>query len=447
MFVYLVIVALLNVAIGYALAVYLGYGPPHLIDALDALLTEVPDAGHVADTVERSEMRRLVEEVDRAGIDEMLDDAPEDELGVQPFDEPYDDDVAELLNPDTPEDWELNEKYVETSVLKLNIAMMKSGTRATEIDTRLRACRGRSDRETIELCLNQLLEDCDTFLAEQGEAAERFRSRIGELGELSSLGDEIETANLEQAAQIETTISNLRHMDFASDLESANRRIVEELAHLRVARHHLRDQQELAFLAIARYEQRLDKIGEQLYNDPLTKLRNRIGLETTLYNWWQQNRHQARQLSAVLFDFDKFGPLNERIGMSVADRLLAHFARLVEKTASKADLVGRFSGQQFLMIFSDIGPRQAIKNGELLRQTLQRTTFQPRDGESFEASVSAAYTEVLPDDTPESLFARLAETLQEARKAGQAHAVYHNGRKLEPVESPNLGAQYVEVKL
>lgn len=447
MFVYLVIVAVLNVCLGYLLGVYLGYGPPHLIDALDALLTEVPDTSNLAESVQNSEMARLVEQVDRAGIDSMLDDAPEAELSIQPFDEPYDDDVAELLNPDTPENWELNEKFVETSILKLNIAMMKSGTRATELDTRLRACRGQNDAETIGLCLTQLLEDCETYLAEQEEAAQGFRSRISELGELSKLGDEIEGANLEQAAQIETTISNLRHMDFASDLEGANRRILEEIAHLRIARHNLRDQQETAFLAVARYENRLDKIGEQLFNDALTKLRNRIGLEVTLCNWWQQNRHQSRQLSAVLLDLNEFGPLNDRIGMAAADRLLAHFGGIVERAASKADLVGRFSGQQFLIIFTDIGPRQAIKNGEMLRQSLQRMTFHLPSGEEFQTSLSAAYTAVLPDDTPETLFARLKDTLREAKKGGQNQAAHHDGRKLEPVESPNLGAEYVEVKL
>ena len=65
----------------------------------------------------------------------MLDAGDADELSIEPFDEPYDDDAAELMNPSMPEQWDLNEKYVETSILRLNIAMIKSGVRATEIDT------------------------------------------------------------------------------------------------------------------------------------------------------------------------------------------------------------------------------------------------------------------------------------------------------------------------
>jgi hypothetical protein len=119
-------------------------------------------------------------------------------------------------------------------------------------------------------------------LAEQSEAAEKFRARIGELGELASLGEEIEMTNLEQSAQVETTINNLEYMDFRSDPEAANQRLLEEIKNLRTARHKLRDNQEVAFLSIARYEKRIDKIEKQLFIDPLTKLRNRIGLEEAL---------------------------------------------------------------------------------------------------------------------------------------------------------------------
>ena len=88
--------------------------------------------------------------------------------------------------------------------------------------------------------------------------------------------------NLEQSAQVETTLNNLEYMDFSGDPEEGNQRLLEEIKNLRMARHRLRDKQEAAFLAIARCENRIDKIEKQLFIDPLTKLRNRIGLEVEL---------------------------------------------------------------------------------------------------------------------------------------------------------------------
>ncbi|NUQ65216.1 MAG: GGDEF domain-containing protein [Pirellulales bacterium] len=377
-------------------------------------------------------------------IEQMLDDDPADSLDVGPCYEPYDDDVAEVVDPEQPEAWDLAEKFVETSILKLNIAMMKSGKRAAEIDARLRAIRGRSDLDTVRRCVAELLEDCQTYLAEQSEAAERFRNRIGELGELKSLGEDIEMANLEQSAQIETTISNLKHMDFESDLEAANQRILGELNHLRVARHKLRDNQETAFLTISRYENRMDKIEKQLGNDPLTKVRNRIGLETTLWHWWQQNRQQAHRMSAAIFDLDGFGKVNEEHGPLVGDRILAHVAELARQQATAADLVGRFAGQQFLAVFADAGPRAAIKTAELVRQTIERTTFTHR-GAKFQITATAGILEVAPTETHESFLAKLDAVLKHAKRSGPNRASFHNGREPEPVESPSFGAKYSEV--
>ena len=236
-------IAVVNLCLGFALAVKLGYGPPSLRAGWDALLDAAPPAGDADDDLPEDLHAILTDE---DNLDALLDDDPGDgldddldDLLAEPEAENDEETTAaeahETLDPGVPENWDLNEKFVETSVLKLNIAMMKSGARATEIDTRLRAARGHSDAETIHACLGLLKEDCQTYLAEQGKAAEQFHDRIGELGELSALGDEIEMTNLEQAAQIETTLSNLDNMDFETDLEAANKRLLEEISHLRRA--------------------------------------------------------------------------------------------------------------------------------------------------------------------------------------------------------------------
>lgn len=430
-------VAVVNLGIGYGLAVFLGLGPPTLLDAWDALTARRPGADAAADEA-------LVERLAARGIEALADDLADDAEDIEPFDEPYDDDAAELFHPDDPENWDLNEKYVETSILKLNIAMLKSGARTQEIDTRLRAAVGRSDADTIRRCLADLREDCETYLQQQREAAEKFTARIGELGELRSLGEEIEMANLEQSAQIETTLSNLRHMDFESDLEAANHRLLEEIHNLRTARHRLRDNQEAAFLAVARYEGRLDAVEKQLLNDPLTRLRNRIGLETALQEWWKQGRHQSRQITGLLVDLDAFGKVNEKHGSLVADRLLAQLATLVHKAFAPGDLVGRFGGGSFLAMTTGAGPRAATKNAELLRQSVEKTVF--RHGEErIRVTVTGALTEAKPDDSDEGFLKRLADALREAKHAGRNHLFFHDGRKAEPVEAPNLGAKETEV--
>jgi diguanylate cyclase (GGDEF)-like protein len=360
--------------------------------------------------------------------------------------EPYDDDVAALLAPSAPEAWDLNEKFIETSVLRLNIVMMKSGARATEIDTRLRACKGRTDGGTIQRCLAELIADCEIYLAEQSEAAEKFSSRLNELGELADLGAEIEMANLEQSAQVETSLSNLRHMDFRADLEAANIRLLAEIHLLRTARHKLRDSQEAAFLTIARYENRLDKIEPQLFNDPLTKLRNRLGLETTLHEWWKQGRQKSRSMSAALFDLDAFGKLNELHGSLIGDRVLHYVAQVLQSELAQADLPARFAGQRFFALLLDTGPRAATKTTERIRQSIARVTFR-HGNDQIRLTACGGLVEVGREDTVQTLLARLEQTLAQAKRAGPDRSWFHNGRAAEPIESPNLGAQHREFEV
>lgn len=436
------LIALLNLGLGYALAVWLGFGPANLWEAWEALAAERPEVEAPPPLDEHPEIMALKEELEAPPpIDAIIDQG----LDVELRSEAYEEDLPDIA-PDAPENWDLNEKYVETSILKLNIAMMKSGARVTEIDTRLRACQGKTDVETVRRCLKELQEDCKVYLVEQSEAATHFHNRLGELGELAVLGDDIEMANLEQAAQIETTLSNLQHMDFESDLEAANQRLLDEIKLLRAARHRMRDSQEAAFLTVASYENRLDKIEKRLFNDPLTKLRNRVGLETTLWQWWQDGRVGNRQMSAALLDLDGFGPINDQYGSLIGDRLLFQVARLIEAKIAKSDLPGRFAGQRFMIVMSDVGPRVAIRNLELLRQSLERLTFHS-GAQEIRLTASAGITEIVSGDSRDAVYKRLEEMLKMAKEAGRNRSFFYVASEPEEVQSPNLGAEYKDIRI
>ena len=439
------LIGTINLAAGYLVAVQLGMGPSKF--GLPWL-----GGGHRhTEDLDGEAFEMMLNDLVEADTDTMLEVDDELELDLQPLDEPYDDEAAALLKPDAPEAWDINEKYIETSILKLNVAMIKSGARVTEIDTRLRNVRGQSDDETIRDCWSKLLEDCETYLVEQTEAAEKFSDRIGELGELASLGEQIEFANMNQASQIETTVSNLKHMDFDTDLEAANLRLLEEISNLSAARHQLRDDQEAAFLTIARYENRLDKIEEKLFQDSLTGLRNRIGLETTLAEWWNQRRHTSRPISAVMLDLDLFGELNETQGCLMGDRVLYQLAQLMAPSLGEADLFARFGGQRFVVMVVDSGPRAAIKTAETLRQSIEQTVF-VHGPSRFRVTVSGGVTEVSPEDeTHIDVFERVEKPLKSAKAAGGncLFSCERNqlGAEPERVEAPGFGIEEVEIEI
>jgi len=449
LFAFLVFVAVLNLCIGYGVAMFLGFAPPTLGDAWAAMWHDEDRATVVADVDAEALAQELGDQFasDAEDLNAVALEAQDDlTLDTQAFDYTFREQDSQYTDPDAPENWNLDEKFIETSVLKLNIAMMKSGVRCTEIDTELREARGHTDAEMVQRAIALLKEDCETYLSEQSEAATKFSGRIGELGELRSLGEEIEMTNMQQASQIETTLSNLANMDFTSDLEAANARLITELKSLRIARHMLRDNQEAAFLAIARYENRLDKIEARLFNDPLTNIPNRIGLEVTLHEWWAQKKHATKPITASLYDADAFGLLNEAHGPKIGDQVLHQAAKFIRGKLSHADLAARYGGQRFIVFQLGAGGKMAIKNAEMIRQSLEGFVCMHEEKE-IRLSLTAAITEVTPQDTYEGVLKRLEATLAAARKQGRNRTFIHNGRLAEPLDAPPMKIEQVSISL
>lgn len=151
-------------------------------------------------------------------------------------------------------------------------------------------------------------------------------------------------------------------------------------------------------------------------------------------------------MSAAMFDMDGFGQVNEEHGPLVGDRILHQLGPLIEANLGKSDLAARFTGQRFLVMILDAGPRGAVRNIELLRQTIERITFQRADAE-IRVTASAGITEVTPQDTHQAVFERLEKALRQAKDAGRNRSFVHSGKEIEAVESPNLGAKYKEIRL
>jgi len=471
-FYYLLIIGIFNLGLGFALAVYLGYGPPSFSATFQAMdVFSDPSVASPALATPKIELEPALAEPSPSATDAslpdvpasstitepepaeqqishiaLLDDSDAEEVFIQPDFEAYDNDAIGLLSVGHPDTWQTNAKYVETSIQNLNVAMMKSGVRAIELDSRLRSCRGHTDAATIQDCLAQLKEDCQTYLDELREASEQFQRRIGESDGLSKLGFANEISSLDQAAQIETTLNNLSNMDFSSDLEAANRQLSNELDHLRVARHAWRDAQEATFLEFARIENNIGKIEKQLQDDPTTGLPNRIGLELALDSLWQDGDQQLPSAAALL-DIDGLGKLNRLHGALVGDTILYQIARHLRTNVDAASLVGRTAGGNFLVVMPGCDRVAVCKMAETLRQSIEQIGFKQGE-ETLRVTVSAGVTELRPEQTDRvSMLTRLAAALKKAKQAGHNRSFFHDGGEARQIDDSPSVATPLEITL
>jgi diguanylate cyclase len=422
------IFAVLNICLGFALAIYLGYGRSAVL--------EVPAPSGIDSNIEPKPAAPLEPPAVNSNVP--APDAIKPETTEKPIHANSNESLNPLLN------WNFDDQHVEKSILRLNVAIAKSNLKMNEVDTNLRMSLGHSNEELIESCLYTLQDDCSAYLSEQQEATEKVLKRSKEFGNMEALCSEIEMTNLKLAAQVETTLSNLHYMDFKTDLEAANRRLIEEIKNLSMLRNRLRDDNELAFLKVARSENRLDKIEEPLRLDPITEILNRLGLEATLVEWWRQNVTKTHQTTAVLLDIDKFSLVNEQFGLVAGDRILRQFGELVRNIAGPDGLAGRYAGQKFLAMVLDATPEDVKQKVDLLRQSLEKTVFLYND-QPIRITAGGAIIEVVSYHSYLLLFEKLEEILQEAKNTGPNRLLYFSGRAVEPVEFPGADVQETEV--
>jgi diguanylate cyclase (GGDEF)-like protein len=98
-----------------------------------------------------------------------------------------------------------------------------------------------------------------------------------------------------------------------------------------------------------------EKIYEQANFDTLTKLPNRTLLSDRLDQAVQRARRDGNQIATLLVDIDRFKAINDSLGHTAGDQLLVEVAARLSSVISETDTLGRLSGDEFVIILSDIG--------------------------------------------------------------------------------------------
>lgn len=104
--------------------------------------------------------------------------------------------------------------------------------------------------------------------------------------------------------------------------------------------------------------------------DPLTALpnRNKIALR------YAELLERDRPLSLLLIDLDNFGALNETHGHRAGDRVLSQVAEQLNQALREDDIVGRWGGEEFVILLPDTLPEHALDVAQKLRERLQNMT-------------------------------------------------------------------------
>lgn len=152
--------------------------------------------------------------------------------------------------------------------------------------------------------------------------------------------------------------------------------------------------------------------------DTLTGVASRRRLEDVL-NLEIALVRRGRPVSVILLDVDRFKSINDRFGHDAGDEVLRGIARVLQQGARLSDVIGRWGGEEFLVICPDTPLANAAVLAERLAAGLRASSFHPVG----RVTASFGVAEALADDKLREPIDRADRALYEAKAAGRDRVV------------------------
>lgn len=156
--------------------------------------------------------------------------------------------------------------------------------------------------------------------------------------------------------------------------------------------------------------------------DPLTQAYNRFGIDqivTSLLNSHEPPQSPGTFLafSLILIDIDHFKHINDSYGHDAGDQVLQSVSSWIQLQIGSGDYLGRWGGEEFLIILPHLDSRAAMELAESIRQQLENNPVHYLQGK-IRITASFGVGSCLDGDFP-SAFKRVDNALYDAKKTGR----------------------------
>jgi len=130
-----------------------------------------------------------------------------------------------------------------------------------------------------------------------------------------------------------------------------------------------------------------DQVERLSKTDALTEIDNRRHLEQRLEETFEHSLRMQEPFACVMCDLDKFKSVNDTYGHQAGDAVLRQLAALLKIAAREIDRVGRYGGEEFMLILPGATAEAAVTFAERVRKSVEEHTF-AFDGGSVQRTIS-----------------------------------------------------------
>ncbi len=162
----------------------------------------------------------------------------------------------------------------------------------------------------------------------------------------------------------------------------------------------------------------LARVQELAIWDDLTQVHNRRYVMEQMQAEFRKQARKTTPLCLALLDIDLFKNVNDRYGHAAGDEVLRRFSGAAKAVVRTTDLLGRWGGEEFMVMFPDTPIAQAQVALQRLREQLQKMQLQDVGAELI-LTYSAGLVEVVPTETLEAAIERADQAMYRAKTAGR----------------------------
>lgn len=171
-----------------------------------------------------------------------------------------------------------------------------------------------------------------------------------------------------------------------------------------------------------------ERLRQQAATDPLTGLYNRRYVFANIDDQLSRYERYGEVFSIILIDADHFKQINDRHGHGAGDATLRMVSDICRAAVRDIDVVGRFGGEEFIVVLPHTTAAEASVVAERIRKMLIEACRQPVAG-AVPVTLSMGVAEVsVAASSFDDLLARADEALYEAKKAGRNRVVTIAGK-------------------
>lgn len=192
-------------------------------------------------------------------------------------------------------------------------------------------------------------------------------------------------------------------------------------------------------------EQAVKQLQTMAATDPLTGLCNRRAFDQAMQRTFAEASRHSTDLACVMIDLDGFKQLNDQMGHPAGDQILVGCAGILAKMGRTSDVIGRFGGDEFVMLMPGTSNEQALIAAQRVQQSfadyVQQTDVVLQMTGTVTMSMGIACIKQTQATVPLHLLTCADQALYHAKSQGKNRvAVYHSPEHLSDEQSNRVAA-------